>query len=175
MNKEIMGKIEAFYLEMETEAIKLGVMEQLNEVMVILGHRQPKEYKNLLDGMRHGWEPKTLDISERIKVYNRVYAVMSTVAKLKLRLDSRRKSGEGEAVDNLKRSGELSDILIELLADECTGKWFEQSNIPKEWVGLQEYSPKFTRSRKRMAFINIKEVFAVPKPIEKIVRAVLES
>ena len=170
-----MAKIHAFRLEIETEAIKLGITEQLDEVMVILGYKYPKEYDDMFQAVAMGWEPKTTNYVDLLVIYNNVYAVISTVVKLKLDLDSRRKRGEGDTLDNLIRAGELSDILIEILTTEYTGKWFDQSNIPKDWISLQVYGPNFTRPCKGALSVNSKEIFIVPRPIEKLVKDILSS
>ena len=178
MNKEIMSRVNAFYLEIETESIKLGIIEQHSEVMVILGYNHPKEYNDFFEAIADGWRPKTLNYGDRLAVYNTVYAVISAIRKIKIDLDSKILAGkhvEDATIDNLIRTGELSDILIEALTTEYTGKWFDKSNIPKDWVSLQDYGTNFTRSCSGVSSTKSKEVFAVPKPIEKFVKDILKS
>ena len=166
MNEEIMAEIDAFLLEIEMEATKLGIIEELNDVMIILGYSYPKEHKNIFEAIKSGWKTKTTDIADLGKIYNTVYAVISTIVKLKL---------DAEAISILRSEGKLLDLLIELLITEYTGKWLRQGNIPKGWIGLDDCGIKFTRSHKKFVLIDIKEVLAVPMPIKKIVKDVLDS
>lgn len=173
MNK-MMKRIEDFLNDMEKEALSLGIYEKLEDVFILLGYQHPKQFKSIGEGIRSGWKPVTLDMSDIIEAKGCIFAVMEATAKLRLDLVLRRTNGEGEVIDKLKESGEISRILLQGLTNKYVGKWYKEDQIPKGWAGLKKYSYVF--SRKAGWFLSkSEEVFSVPCPFESLVQSVLNS
>jgi hypothetical protein len=169
-----LSKVDQFYNQIKNEALKLEINEQLEDVWILLGYQHPKQFQNIFDAVASGWKPITTDFADVFAAKNQIYAVMKAVAGLRLDLLERRARGEGEQVDRLKHSGEISSILFQLLTDKYVGKWCKESQILKGWVSLKKHSLIFCRKSKRLLFKS-EEVFSVPGPIGTLVDSVLSS
>ena len=56
-----------FYKEIESEAMALGLHEQLHDVYILLGYEQPRQFSDIFQAIACGWSPKTIDYAGRNK------------------------------------------------------------------------------------------------------------
>ena len=164
-----------FYKEIESEAMALGIHEQLHDVYILLGYEQPRQFSSIFHAMAGGWSPKTTDYADLLVIKNHIFAVMKALVILKLDLQRRIKEGNGEQINRLVKSGEISNILLEGLLNKYTGKWFMENKIPKGWVSLRKYGRNFLKVKRILYFIKTEEVVAVPSPIEPLIKEILEN
>lgn len=160
-------KLDAFYAEKEKEAADLGFKGKVNDVLVILGYNHPKQYADIFDAIESGWRPRTTDVTEHLEIYRQVHAVMYAAMRVKRLMELKRQSGE-------IGPGELSEILIEGLSTDYTGRWFDENSVPHGWVSLRKYGDGFIKRVENSCSSGV-QVFAVPEPIEECVRSIFEN
>src|SRR5258708_911149 len=65
-----------YYARRERDARDLGYQGKVDEVMINLGYKQPREYRTVLEAVAAGWAPKTLDAAELIAIHGEIDAVI---------------------------------------------------------------------------------------------------
>ena len=144
---------------------EVGVANTIVEdVLILLGYKHPRRFKNTVQAMIYGWEPKSLNDIEIMEVQSVVHSVVMASDNLGAKIK------EDPSLCRSIGISEFNKILIEGLSTPYTGGWFYEHEMPRGWTSCAKHGDEFVI---RTTFPI--QLFAVPHPLEIVVATLLRT
>jgi hypothetical protein len=110
---------------------------------------QGRTYADIMDAIKSGETPATLDVSDILRIYGQRDAVANSTVKM-----------------------------IQHLKDNNIGKWFHPDEVPQDWQNLSQYSQQFKNvipiTAQDGTPAKVSQEFAVPKDVADSLKPILQ-